>query len=245
VTQATRTLFVQVNRVNVRRTPRIEPDNIVDSLVLGDPVEILVHRAEEAADGWIWRRLADSDEHWLAERHKSADKVLLDVEPPMIEASEAEMRYAGADGVKLRRDPFISPDNAFDMLGEGELLAVDPQIRRWGRMAGSGASWSIGLMRGPQNIILRSGYRLLIREAPPEAPAVDPAPSVDAPVIPEGSEGKVKGRVQTLGRQFLLDANRSGSLAQTCASFRFIPGRMCCPTRRQATSTISFRACRT
>ncbi len=44
----TRVLFVQVKQVNVRRAPRVARDNVVDSLVAGDAVEILAGAVEES-----------------------------------------------------------------------------------------------------------------------------------------------------------------------------------------------------
>lgn len=72
----TRVLYVQLKRVNVRREPRIAEGNIVDFFTLGDPLEILTTRSEKTPDGWVWRRLAESDECWVAEYNtQSGDRL--------------------------------------------------------------------------------------------------------------------------------------------------------------------------
>lgn len=199
VPSPTRTLYVHVPRLNVRSAPEVTPDNIVDVLSLGDPVEVLTERAEKTPDGWVWRRLAESDTHWLAEVNDETGLRLLDEEPPEAEADAAPQElFVTVDGVRLRRSPRLLGDNAFGFFAKGHAVRVAAAVRRigprgwvWRQVVSEEGGWVA-------EYHCRSGERLMAF-SPPEAEA----PDSDLPTA--RGRASARGRVQTRGMGFLLD----------------------------------------
>lgn len=180
---------MQVKQANVRRAPRVARDNVVDSLVAGDAVEILAGTVEESADGWLWQRLAESEEHWVAEANRQTGMRLLDVQPPDVAASAAieaapETLYVAVETVNIRRSPETTGDNILTRLKRGEAVSVLATTRivgvdgwQWRALADRQDAWVA-------EYHIRSGRRLLSRKSP----------------------GKpVAGRVRVDGRRFVLD----------------------------------------
>ncbi len=184
--------YVGIPRLNARRAPRIEDGNIVDLFVIGDPLVVLADIAEQTADGWTWRRLADSDV-WVAEANSADGRRLLDTAiPPVDESSEPQTLYA-LGTVRLRETPEIAGDNSIGQLTKDKSVQVLAAVRQlsldgwvWRKLADQESTWIA-------EYNARSGKRLLSARPPT--------------IVPDnaGTRPQVKGRVRVNGRQFLLD----------------------------------------
>lgn len=180
----TEDLFVQVKQVNIRHAPRVARDNILDTLVLGDAVEVLAAVTEESADGWHWRRLAESEEHWIAEVNRQTGMRLLDTQPPAVTESAApETLYVLANAVNIRRTPQSTADNILARLQHGDAVVLGTQKIvgadgwQWRPLADKQDAWMA-------EYHTRTGQRLLGRKSP----------------------GKpLAGRVRTEGMHFVVD----------------------------------------
>ncbi len=202
----TKVVYVQFRRVNVRREPRIEDGNTVDFYLFGDPLEILTHRAEETPDGWVWRRLAESDTHWVAEHNtRTGDRLLGESAPELDsdDSDEPQTLYVHAQGVKVRSAPRIEAGNEVGSHVQGKAVLVKPFEKQigpggwvWRQTLGEEAGWVAEYHS-------RTGRRLmsvLPLETPDQPEA--PKPAVSEPgAIP----AVLPGRVQTKGTRFLLD----------------------------------------
>ncbi len=222
----TRVLFVQVKQANVRRAPRVARDNVVDSLVAGDAVEILAGTVEESADGWLWQRLAESEEHWVAEANRQTGMRLLDVQPPDVAASAAieaapETLYVAVETVNIRRSPETTGDNILTRLKRGEAVSVLATTRivgvdgwQWRALADRQDAWVA-------EYHIRSGRRLLSRKSP----------------------GKpVAGRVRVDGRRFVLDGQPLRFIGANLRELPFYGRSDVLPFTNQGVQTDQLRA---
>ncbi len=183
----TTVLYVLGKRLNVRTTPRIEKDNIIDSVSAGDPLEVLTFRAEQSPDRWVWRRLADAEDRWVAEYNSDAGKRLLGTEAPPVETGgEPETLYAVGETTALWSSPVVRPGDEVQKLALGDAVQVVPEIKRIGP-----AGWVWRQVVSADSRLLwtmeynaRTLQRLLSRTPP---------------------AGAVQGRVRTDGQRFLLD----------------------------------------
>ncbi len=209
MTTEMKTVYVQADRVNVRREPRIEDGNIVAGFVKGDPLEVLVYRAEQSPDGWVWRQLVDSDKHWVAEYNTDFPEFrLLDTEKPDIHAESGSETVVTMTGLRLRSGPQIA-NNVLETLPSGTKLALVAGVKElgslgwvWRKLADRDSAWAA-------EYNARTGERLL--ETLPETKVLEPATQPKKPSVPVTTDPVqpavvvTKGRVRISGRKFLLD----------------------------------------
>lgn len=185
MSEQTRVLYVQGGRVNVRSAPRIAPDNFVDALSHGDPVVVLADRVEMTPDGWLWRRLAGEPECWVAERNQQTDQVLMADAPPDLDDFSSQRLFVLSEELGIFSDPDRPAESVAAVPQGGEMVVVS-SLRRvaadgwvWRQVEGAGeaALWAA-----------EYNARTLERKLSRKPPA-----------------GKVQGRVQVQGQQFLLD----------------------------------------
>ena len=181
----TRILYVQGGSLNVRSTPRIEKDNVVDQMTYGDPLEVLISRAEESPEHWVWRCLAENDHRWVAEYNKDTGKRLLNENAPEVSAeAEPETLYVVTEILNIRSTPETLGDNITGGVPNGTGVLVLPEKRLgpngwvWRPLAGEGSGGWVAEYNA------RTLERLLSRKPP---------------------SGRVQGRVRTEGQVFVLD----------------------------------------
>ncbi len=217
----TKVLYVQ-RKANLRQAPRVVRDNVIDTLVAGDGVEVLADVAEQSADGWLWRRLAESEDHWVAEVNRQTGMRLLDEHPPETgELPVSETLVVLVEAVNIRRSPETSADNILGRLKRGEAvsLLVAPRVIgadgwQWRALADKQDAWIA-------EYHIRSGRRLLVRR-PPAMP--------------------VAGRVRVDGGRFLLDGQPLRFVGANLREFPFYGRHDVLPFASQDTQLDQLRA---
>ncbi len=182
---STELYIVRVSRINLRSSPQID-DNIVGFVSENEQVEIEVAIRQESDDGWVWRRIAHTD-NWIAEFHQDADFHLLEkftddsIFAPLITSEDEEIYIVQPAVLNVRARASVNSDvvrkfNAGDKI---KLLrhnqVIGPLGWVWRQIDGQINEW---VAEFNQN----SGERLLHK-----------------------ASGGAQGRVQTDGSRFLVD----------------------------------------
>ncbi|MBN2470016.1 MAG: cellulase family glycosylhydrolase [Anaerolineae bacterium] len=201
MTQA-RGLYVQTESLNIRTDPWIEAGNVVDQLSAGDLLEVLVDRAEQSPDGWVWRRLAGHEQRWAAEVNRHTGRRLLAETPPEPPALiESDVLYVIDNALPIydRPDPAGTHVGTLPVGGRAEL-----GVER--RLVQDGWVWR------PLNAAPETGWvrvynaRTLARLLSRKPPA-----------------GQAQGRVRTDGRRFVLDGRPFRFVGANLREFVFYP----------------------
>lgn len=223
MTHQTRLLYVQGGRLNVRSSPRIEKDNVTEQMVAGDPLEVLTERGEQSLDGWVWRRLVEHEQRWVAEFNKNSGKRLLDETlPELAEAAEPETLYVMTNVLNVRSSPAIKADNRVRSVKRGQALdllhtkVVGERGWVWRQIAGDDAD--------PEWIAeynVRTLERLLSRQP---------------------SAGPVRGRVRTEGQRFVLDGRPFSFVGANLREFPFYARTDILPFAKEENQTEQLNA---
>lgn len=182
---STELYVVRVSRINLRSSPQID-DNIVGFVSENEQIEIEADFRQKTDDGWVWRRIANS-ENWIAELNQDTDFRLLEkftdaFVPPLNNPPEEEIYIVQPAVLNVRARATVNSD-IVRKFNAGDKIKLRPNLQArgplgwvWRRIEGlTDEEW---VAEFNQN----SGERLLHK-----------------------ASGGAEGRVQTDGSRFLVD----------------------------------------
>lgn len=223
MTPQTHLLFVQGGRLNVRNSPRIEKDNVVEQMAGGDPLEVLTQRGEQSLDGWVWRRLSENEDRWVAEYNKNTGKRLLDEQPPDVaDDLEPELLFVGTDVLNVRSSPEIKSGNVVRAVERGQPLKLLYEKRL-----------------GEQGWVWR---QIVSDNDEPEWIAEYNARTLERFLSRRAPSGQVSGRVRTEGMGFVVDGKPFAFVGANLREFPFYARTDILPFAKENNQTEQLNA---